>query len=55
MSHENQIMHTTVELVSAYMHSLNCSAMFIDDDSAEQYAKFVETIYKKVEELTTSK
>ena len=54
MSREKHIMDTTVELVSAYMNSLHCNGLCIDDDCAEQYSRFIETIYKKVEELTAT-
>lgn len=54
MSREKHIMDKTVEFVSAYMNCLNCNALHIDDESAKQYAEFIETIYKKVEELTAT-
>ena len=60
MSHENQIMRTTVELVSAYAQAMNgtslrADAMGMSKAHADLYAEFIETIYKKVEELTASK
>ena len=55
MSRESTTMGFTVELVSAYMNCMNCTGLFTDDDSAKRYAEFIETIYKKVEELTATK
>ena len=54
MSNPTRIMGTTVELVSAYMNCFNCTGLFIDDECAKQYAEFIETIYRKVEELTAT-
>lgn len=54
MSREKHIMDTTVELVSAYMNSMHLSGLCIDADCAEEYSNFIETIYKKVEELTAT-
>lgn len=52
MSREKQIMSTTVELVSAYMQGINVEAMRTSKDYANAYAEFIETVYRKVEELT---
>lgn len=54
MSYEKRIMDTTVELVSAYMHSISSSEMNICKLDADEYAAFIETIYKKVESLTVT-
>lgn len=54
MSNPTRIMGTTVELVSAYMNCLNCNGLHTDEESAKQYAEFIETIYRKVEELTAT-
>ena len=51
MSRENRIMSTTVELVSAYMQGINATGLRTNKDEADAYAEFIETIYKKVEEL----
>lgn len=54
MSNTSRIMDTTVELVSAFMSCINCNGLHVDDESAKQYAEFIETVYKKVEELTVT-
>ena len=54
MSRNEEIMSTTVDLVSAYMNSLDCKSQFIGDFYAKQYAEFIEIIYRKVEELTAT-
>lgn len=49
---KKEIMKATVELVSAYAYSLSENAAFMGKEYADDYANFIETIYKKVEELT---
>lgn len=49
MSNPTRIMATTVELVSAYMRSISVPEMNICKIDADEYAEFIETIYKKSE------
>ncbi|MCI5678681.1 MAG: alternative oxidase [Bacteroidales bacterium] len=49
---KKEILKATVDLVSAYAGSLNENIAYLDEESVKAYTNFIETIYKKVEELT---